>query len=292
MTDATQLRMPRAVARPPLRERAFPQIWAAVWPLRQYLRYWPSSRGKGLLQRQLLLPLLPPPNSHFVATLPGGGRIRLHYRETLGLSTLLRGGFETAEALAMRRWATPGTVAIDVGANVGLHTVPLSQAVGWTGKVFAFEPLPANVKRLKANLEMNRLSNVEVHPVALGREDGTAALHLSDDPAYCSTAAIAGGRANGAMATVRIARLDAIWRSVGRPHVSVLKIDVEGGEFAVLEGSRELLAACRPALLLEANGGEALQPLANHLAGLGYRHQQPQGFMRWNYLFVAEGGRP
>ena len=291
MTDATQLRMPRAVARPPLRERAFPQIWAAVWPLRQYLRYWPSSRGKGLLQRQLLLPLLPP-NSDFVATLPGGGRIRLRYRETLGLSTLLRGGFETAEALTMRRWATPGTVAIDVGANVGLHTVPLSQAVGWTGRVFAFEPLPANVERLKANLEMNRLSNVEVHPVALGRADGIVALHLSDDAAYCSTVSVAGGRANGATAAVPIARLDTIWRSAGRPRVSVLKVDIEGDEFAVLEGSRDLLAKCRPALLLEANGEEALQRLASHLAGLGYRLEQPQGFMRWNYLFLAERGRP
>ena len=273
-----------------VRERYMPLLWAAIWPLRQYVRYSPVPRGKGFMTRKGLIPVLPPSPSHFSATLPGGGTISIQYRSVIGLSILLNGGFETEETDVLRRHAKPGTVAIDVGANIGMFTVPLAQAVDPQGSVLAFEPLPANVDRLKANVARNNLNNVEIQALALGDSDGTTTLHLSDDPAYCSTVEVSEGRANGRLMAIPAARLDSIWQEQGRPNVSVMKIDVEGGEIAVLAGSEQLLTSCRPVLLLEANSPEQLHCLARHLSRSGYTYSRPSGFMPWNYLFISPGG--
>ena len=61
----------------------------------------------------------------------------------------------------------------------------------------------------------------------------------------------------------------------------------EGTELGVLEGSRELLAACRPTLLIEIKSVQRLADVEKLLAPYDYRSKQPDGFMSWNYLFVA-----
>jgi FkbM family methyltransferase len=233
---------------------------------------------------------LPPTPDSFLATLPGGGRINIQYREVIGLSALLRGGFETAEAETLRRCAKPGSVAVDAGANVGVFTIPLAQAVGPQGRILAFEPLPANVKRLESNVARNALTNVEIHSLALGVEDGMTVLRLSDDPAYSSTVKVRQNRANGRTITVPVARLDSVWHQCGRPDVSTMKIDVEGAESLVLQGAEQLLAACRPVLLIEADSLDDLLALAHRLSQQGYERAQPAGFQPRNHLFVSNGG--
>ena len=61
-----------------------------------------------------------------------------------------------------------GKAVWDVGANVGLYTLPSARAVGPTGRVYAFEPMPRNLGLLRRHLAMNRLSNVEIYDVAVG----------------------------------------------------------------------------------------------------------------------------
>ena len=89
---------------------------------------------------------------------------------------------------------------------------------------------------------------------------------------------------------VAASSLDVVWNEARRPGVSVVKIDVEGTELGVLEGARELLTACRPTLLIEIKSAVRLANVKGLLAPYGYRPKQPNGFMRWNYLFVAERG--
>jgi hypothetical protein len=88
---------------------------------------------------------------------------------------------------------------------------------------------------------------------------------------------------------VPMTTLDAEWIAAGRPEVSALKIDVEGGELDVLRGASELLASQRPAVLLEAWGAEQLQPIVALLAAVGYERHQPAGFEERNYLFLPGG---
>src|SRR5919197_6394884 len=110
-------------------------LWPLTWPLREYWLRSERKLGKRLLLDRLLKPLLPAPPRGFEAELPGGGRVLLHYREDIGLVTLLGGGFERAELEHARELARPGTTAIDVGANVGVYSVVLARAVGPEGRV-------------------------------------------------------------------------------------------------------------------------------------------------------------
>lgn len=83
-------------------------------------------------------------------------------------------GTERAHQRAFQRFLRPGMVAIDVGANWGLHTLLLSRLVGPTGRVLALEPYPPAFAELQWHIRANRCENTTPVPVAAGDRDGEA----------------------------------------------------------------------------------------------------------------------
>lgn len=268
------------------RLRIFPFVWALLYPIRLYLRNFPFQRGKGLLLRYIVTPTLPPRDVEFDLPVPGG-KVALRYRETLGLSSLLYGPFESGELAFASNFLRSGDVAMDVGANVGLFSVVMAAAVGERGRIFSFEPVPANVARLRCNLQRNDVRNTQVFPVALGDVDAQMRLHMSIDTAYPSLHEVQLGLGDGTALSVQVRTLDNVWDEVGNPSVAFIKMDVEGAEINVLLGARRLLTNCRSTLLVEANSAEHLVRLQDHLCRLGYRHIRPEGFLPHNHLFVC-----
>jgi FkbM family methyltransferase len=260
----------------------FGLAWALVRPLRAYLRHSPPGRVHGVVEFCLTRAILPLAPETFVAKLPSGGELELSYRERIGLSTLLNGPFETAEVAALCRLAESGSTAVDVGANVGIFTIPLAFAVGARGRVLAFEPGPQTAARLRANVGRNALANVDVFECALGERAGPMTLRLGSDGAF--NAVVDLDPASGP--TVRLERLDDVWRRSGSPRVSMLKIDVEGGELGVLEGARELVEAMHPVILLEAADPAVSTTLSEWLELFHYTRRSEPGFQPWNHLFV------
>lgn len=270
----------------PISTTALGRLWAIAGPIRTYVRRFPIHRGKGVLIRRILLPILPPNPAVFEAQLPGGGRIHLHPRETLGFATILNGGFETAEISCALELATPGMTAFDVGANVGLYTVALAGAVGRDGQVIAVEPDGTNVVRLRENLALNAIANVRVVEAAASDHEQLVELRLADDPAYNSLVQIGAGHSVVATTMVQAIRVDQIWEGLGSPPVSFVKIDVEGAEALVLRGARAMITSSYPAILVEANHESHLALLRSELEPLGYRQSRRQGFQSWNHLFL------
>lgn len=269
------------------RERLFPLIWALLYPIRLYLRYFPVQRGKGVLLRHILTPLLPPAGAEFDLQVPGEARVSLAYRETLGLSSLLYGTFEKTELNFVSRYVRQGDTAIDIGANVGIFSVVLGVTVGRSGHVAAIEPVSENVSRLKKNLVKNNLENVNVMPLALGAAEGRLLLHMAKDAAYHSLVSVEKAFRSDGETLVEVRRLDDVWTEMGRPAVSFIKIDVEGSENEVLSGAAAFLKACCPVLLIEANTKEHLDDLSGRLGALGYAHLHPKGFAPHNHLFYC-----
>lgn len=267
------------------RGRLFPLIWSLLLPVRLYLNLFPVQRGKGILLRHLVLPLLPPREAEFDLRLPGDAKIALRYRETLGWSSLLYGTFELAELDYVRKYLRTGENAMDVGANVGIFSVLMGVTLGQSGRVFAFEPGPGNVVRLRRNLERNRLSDAQVFPCALGEVDGQMTLNLARDPAYPSLVEVESGLGDGTGIPVQVRRLDSVWEECGKPQIAFVKMDVEGAETAVIRGASHFLGICRPTLLVEANSPEQLEALEGLLGPFGYQALQPDGFAPHNYLF-------
>lgn len=270
------------------RERLFPLSWGLLYPIRLYLRYFPVQRGKGILLRHILTPLLPPAGAEFDLLVPGEAKVWLSYRETVGLSSLLYGTFEKAELNFVSRYVRQGDTAFDIGANVGIFSVVLGAAVGKSGHVVAIEPVSENVARLKKNLAKNDLDNVNVMPVAFGAAEGRLLLNLASDAAYHSLGAVEKTFRADEEVFVEVRRLDDVWREMGCPVVSFVKMDVEGAESDVLRGATAFLEACRPVLLIEANTKGQLEELRVRLGAFGYVHIHPQGFVPHNHVFYCE----
>jgi len=203
----------------------------------------------------------------------------------IGLS-ILRGVYESAEAMFARRALASGDVAVDVGGHIGFFTMLMAAAVGPTGRVYAFEPFDANADLLERSIVENRFEDrVVFRRAAVGAAMGTATLTfpvetLNSGGAYLlrdGTAPLAGN----VRKDVPLVALDAL--DIRRP-VRFIKMDVEGAEPQVVRGAARILREDRPTILSElhpvqlerASGVTAAEFLAQ-LADLGYRAQTIEG---------------
>ena len=134
-----------------------------------------------------------------------------------------------------------GEVAYDVGANVGLYSVLLAQAVGPEGCVIAFEPDSQSYLHLQQNLALNGLTNVRALPTALGEERVVSKLYRGEGNADSSLVRPAADKDLGHQ-LVEVVRGDELVESQNLPVPRLVKIDVEGYEYAVLNGLRKTLA--------------------------------------------------
>ncbi len=159
----------------------------------------------------------------------------------------------------------PGSAAIDVGANVGMHALVMSRQAGPEGLVYAFEPSEALIRRLRENLAINGVSNVTVIAQAAGARTGVIGFIDRSAETNIGKSSV---DASGAR-QVPVARLDDVVDDA-RP-VSLIKIDVEGYELEVLRGAASVLRTHRPAVVMEFNAdayrlGDVLQALPYEVA--------------------------
>jgi FkbM family methyltransferase len=183
------------------------------------------------------------------------------------------GTYEPRVLRAIEDLARPGTTAYDVGANIGYLTILLARRVGLEGRVFAFEPLPGNLERIRANLALNGLEGrVTVTPAAVADESRRAAflVHASGGMGKLQGSA---GREEQYPSTIPVETidLDTFVFARGNPAPALIKIDIEGGEGLALAGMRRLLAEARPILLIEVHGPEAQRAAWEALRQARYR---------------------
>jgi len=173
------------------------------------------------------------------------GGIRIHGchegdRDIISKSLYYLGDFDPWVIALLRALATPGSTVVDVGANIGVMTLRLSDFVGVAGKVISFEPFPINLDLLRKNVEGNRCTNVEVIGDALSDRSGACRVGMADmQPGHVSVLPD-DSPVDGAV--VRTRTLDEFVAERGLGSVSTCKIDVEGFEFEVLSGARSALA--------------------------------------------------
>lgn len=143
------------------------------------------------------------------------------------------GGYEEGTRHFCLEAIEPGMTFIDIGAHVGLFTIPIAQRVGERGRVFAFEPNPSNRELLERNLSGNDIDHVRVLPSAVSDAAGTMKLHCSpyntgDHQLYYT------GRGRDAI-DVEVVSLDGFLEEQGG-EVDLVKMDVQGAEAKVIAG--------------------------------------------------------
>lgn len=162
----------------------------------------------------------------------------------------------------VREFVKPGAVIWDVGANVGLLSVASAAIAGESGAVYAFEPDIWLVKLLRrtANLQPLTSAAIDVLPVAVASAVSLRTFDIAKRSRQTSHLEGYGTSQSGGTRerqTVMAITLD--WALTHARLPDVLKIDVEGAELEVLEGSTDLFSKARPVVLCEVGGAVAQQ---------------------------------
>ena len=206
----------------------------------------------------------------------------------------VRSGAEWERELreVITKYAKEGSVALDVGAHIGIHSVTMSRVVGEKGTVYAFEPQPRTYKELRINLALNECKNVFALKLALGNERGTIGLGQpipgNEGGRYISR--------KNPIEYVKIARLD----DFELDNVSFVKIDVESFEEETLLGAAETIKRNKPVIYIEIHSAHSdtrpanekenrdaeAERIKNWIVGMGYTLvPYPQS----NYLALPVG---
>ena len=163
-----------------------------------------------------------------------------------------------------------GGVFYDIGANRGFFSLLAARLVGEQGRVFAFEPFPANVAQLKRLFAENQLNTVTLVPKAVAQQTGTTEIFAQDT----------GTQADGVMATllerpgdkpiaIETLTLDEFIAQHPAPHF--VKMDIEGAEVLALKGAQKLLAQPAPITwLIECHSAQLESEVAELLQAHGY----------------------
>lgn len=157
--------------------------------------------------------------------------------------------WESEQDKWIKQYAAPGSVVLDIGAFVGIHTLTMAKAAGPQGRVFAFEASPRIFRELFLNMSLNRIRNVQFFWGTVGSYEG--GIRIWD----------------GAGQVVQLLTVDSLRLS----NVSLIKIAIFADP--VLEGARETIVRNRPVILIKTIGEAALR----NLEGLGYAVYQVGG---------------
>jgi FkbM family methyltransferase len=181
----------------------------------------------------------------------------LYGGQYIGTCFDLYGQYSEAEVEIMRAFLAAGHVAIDVGANIGDLTLPMSRFVGDTGRVYAIESHPENFNVLCANLALNGIRNVKpVNAFVVATTDETRQAGTWGEASYVGD----------------------VWEStnitldkIDLPRCDFIKIDVDGPELDVLKGAAMHIERFRPVLYFENDHqGKSAALLGFVMNDLGY----------------------
>jgi FkbM family methyltransferase len=151
------------------------------------------------------------------------------------------GELEPGTRRVIQRILKPGDVFIDVGANVGLHTLAAARAMEGRGKIIAFEPFGETARLLEASVWLNGFSSMtEIHRAAVSTATGTHSLYLGNTSGHHSLFPLhAETSLTSRTVEVPLMRIDDVVDK-SQP-VTLIKIDVEGAELEVLETARQTI---------------------------------------------------
>jgi FkbM family methyltransferase len=168
--------------------------------------------------------------------------------------------YEVDLLLKSRKVCLPGTAIIDVGANIGNHSVFFAAILN--APVYAFEPFPPNYALLELNIAANGLDDqIVASCCAIGAAVGVATLQSGPPENFGTTRVVFG------TGEIPVRSLDSL--IIPGP-IGLIKIDVEGGELPVLLGAKTLIDAWLPDLMVEAGTQQAFCRLADAMLQFGY----------------------
>ena len=206
----------------------------------------------------------------------------------IGKSLEVYGEYAGLEGKMLMSLVQPGQTVIEVGANIGSHTVGLAKRVGPSGQVFAFEPQRACFALLQSQIALNQLHSVIAFNEGSGADECELWLPQIDYSRQGNYGGVPLRRSgSGRQEKVKVRRLDDVFPDTP---VHLIKIDVEGMEREVIEGARKLIESSKPNLYVENDRVEESAALISLIQDYGYRlwWHIPPLFNPGNFFNVEE----
>ncbi len=191
-----------------------------------------------------------------------------------------------------------GKNALDIGGNIGLQSIRMSQCAGDGGKVYAFEPLGYLQEKFKRNMALNKAANVTLFPYALSNHEGEADFSIDKNAWNQGTFSLNNQNDAGEKQQVLIKVADNLHEIQDLNSLDLIKIDVEGFEFHVLQGLKQTIQKHKPRIIFEYDynywikTGQSITACYAFLTGLNYTLYQitPVGCELINGPENVEGG--
>jgi FkbM family methyltransferase len=187
----------------------------------------------------------------FVHRTPFGLNFQLYPDQSIDECIFVDGAHELRFLKVIERFfeGKLGAVMLDLGANIGNHAVFLSRSFS---RILCFEPSPFIAERLKNNIRLNNLTNIEVHTVGLSNREAT--LHYKLDTSGNFGASHFLSEAGEQTIELPVCRGDDYLSRNGVNRVHFIKVDVEHHELEVFEGLTLTVSRCRPIIAFEFHG--------------------------------------
>lgn len=184
----------------------------------------------------------------------------------IGKSLVIDGEWYQGEMDFLAQFISPGDICLDVGANIGCHTLHFAKLCGAEGGVISFEPQHAVFQLLCANSALNNFFNVKAVNCAVGKGSGTVMVPAID---YAKPGNFGAVTLNSQPVAYPVA-IVALDDSANGIPTKLIKIDVEGFECDVIKGAKHLIKTSRPFIYAENNRPEKTLELLGLLKNMKY----------------------
>lgn len=162
------------------------------------------------------------------------------------------GFWEKELSVQFKKYINDDSIFLDIGANIGYHSLFVAAIIKGPGKVYSFEPLPHLCKQLQDSVRLNGFSNIEICNFGLAEKEGEHTINIRDENTGGSSLLDLHNLEKFKVKDtekITLKRLDSFLRSDTK--VDVVKIDVEGYEFEVLKGGINVLTKDHPVIFME-----------------------------------------
>lgn len=217
-----------------------------LYTLKVYFKYFPVSVGKAFVWQRFMRPYIIWRDVPVNARTDFGALIQGRFPDILHIYLYFFGVWEPGVSRVFRHHLRNGDTVIDVGANVGVHTMLAAQIVGVQGRVYAIEASPTIFARLKENIARNRLQQVVPLNLAASDTHSQVTVYLGSAFNRGATTIVPDQpdqQEISAEAQVEARPLADIVPATAMRSARLIKIDVEGAEWLVLRGMRDLLGS-------------------------------------------------
>jgi len=175
-----------------------------------------------------------------------------------------------------------GKAAIDIGCHIGYHSLGFSDMVG-SGEVYAIDPNPFNLERLKKIKKKNLIRNIQILNIGISDKPGNLKFNFSKNVDDMTSS---GGYIEGTQTPldkmvykkagfeeklIRVKTIDGLVSENSIKNLGLIKIDVEGHEVNVLKGAAKTLKQQLPVILIEIHTIQAMYKIGKIFQSLGYK---------------------